>query len=97
MDDGVKLHGQYEISAHLHTFFKSLFGCSSSPRLSFNWEEVYGSSKLDFSDLDEKFSLEKIKIVVFAFGYLKAPGLDGFTFIFFKMFWNLISNDLYLF
>nr|GEY83678.1 putative RNA-directed DNA polymerase, eukaryota, reverse transcriptase zinc-binding domain protein [Tanacetum cinerariifolium] len=46
-------------------------------------------------ELESEVSNEEIKRAVWDCGTDKAPGPDGFTFGFFRQFWNLIDNDVY--
>ncbi|GKB89514.1 hypothetical protein Tco_0961786, partial [Tanacetum coccineum] len=45
-------------------------------------------------DLDRFVSFDEIKAAVWDCGANKSPGPDGFTFEFFKHFWDLIGSDL---
>nr|GFC38688.1 RNA-directed DNA polymerase, eukaryota, reverse transcriptase zinc-binding domain protein [Tanacetum cinerariifolium] len=45
-------------------------------------------------DLERKVSNEEIKKAVWDCGIDKAPGLDGFTFGFYRRYWDIIGNDV---
>ncbi|GJW89939.1 RNA-directed DNA polymerase, eukaryota, reverse transcriptase zinc-binding domain protein [Tanacetum coccineum] len=45
-------------------------------------------------DLEREVSKEEIKRAVWDCGIDKAPGPDGFTFGFYRRYWNLIENDV---
>nr|GEZ60241.1 RNA-directed DNA polymerase, eukaryota, reverse transcriptase zinc-binding domain protein [Tanacetum cinerariifolium] len=45
-------------------------------------------------DLEREVSKEEIKRAVWDYGIDKAPGLDGFTFGFYRRYWNLIESDV---
>ncbi|GJX46034.1 RNA-directed DNA polymerase, eukaryota [Tanacetum coccineum] len=49
------------------------------------------------TSLDAPFSREEIKRAVWDCGSDKAPGPDGFTFGFFKRFWEVIKEDVFVF
>ncbi|KAL9335016.1 hypothetical protein Peur_072197 [Populus x canadensis] len=52
---------------------------------------------LDDSTYDLLFALmsnDVVKEALFSIGNEKAPGLDGYSFLFFKKSWNVIGNDL---
>ncbi|GJX40419.1 RNA-directed DNA polymerase, eukaryota, reverse transcriptase zinc-binding domain protein, partial [Tanacetum coccineum] len=49
------------------------------------------------TSLDAPFSCEEIKRALWDCGSDKAPGLDGFTFGFFKRFWEVIKEDVFAF
>nr|GEV13563.1 RNA-directed DNA polymerase, eukaryota [Tanacetum cinerariifolium] len=46
-------------------------------------------------ELESNVSNEEIKRAVWDCGIDKSPGPDGFTFGFYRRFWNLIENDVY--
>jgi hypothetical protein len=46
--------------------------------------------------LDESFSKQEVKDAVFGSYTEGAPGPDGFPFLFYQHFWNLIKQDLLL-
>nr|GEY44936.1 RNA-directed DNA polymerase, eukaryota, reverse transcriptase zinc-binding domain protein [Tanacetum cinerariifolium] len=46
-------------------------------------------------ELESDMSNEEIKRAVWDCGIDKSPGPDGFTFGFYRRFWNLIQNDVY--
>nr|GEZ70259.1 RNA-directed DNA polymerase, eukaryota, reverse transcriptase zinc-binding domain protein [Tanacetum cinerariifolium] len=46
-------------------------------------------------ELESDVSNEEIKIAVWDYEIDKSPGPDGFTFGFYRRFWNLIENDVY--
>nr|GEX73968.1 hydroxycinnamoyl-CoA quinate/shikimate transferase [Tanacetum cinerariifolium] len=46
-------------------------------------------------ELESDVSNEEIKRAVWDYGIDKSPGPDGFTFGFYRRFWNLIENDVY--
>nr|GEX82143.1 RNA-directed DNA polymerase, eukaryota [Tanacetum cinerariifolium] len=45
-------------------------------------------------DLEREVSNEEIKMVVWDCGIDKAPGPDGFTFGFYRRYWDIIGNDV---
>nr|GEU80086.1 transposon TX1 uncharacterized [Tanacetum cinerariifolium] len=44
-------------------------------------------------DLDKNITMDEIRAVVWDCGENKSPGLDGYTFEFFRRYWNLIGLD----
>nr|GEW08396.1 RNA-directed DNA polymerase, eukaryota [Tanacetum cinerariifolium] len=52
-----------------------------------SWNEIHAV------DLEREVSKEEVKRAVWDCGIDKAPGLDGFTFGFYRHFWNLIECD----
>jgi hypothetical protein len=53
-----------------------------------------GLPSLDLSDLEVYFTEEEVWAVVSELPNDKAPGLDGFTCLFYKKAWPIIKNDL---
>jgi hypothetical protein len=51
-------------------------------------------SKAHNSELDKEFSEEEVKAAVFGSYAEGAPGPDGFSFLFYQKFWDLIKVDL---
>jgi hypothetical protein len=51
-------------------------------------------SEAQNSELDREFSEEEVKAAVFGSYAEGAPGPDGFSFLFYKFFWDLIKADL---
>ncbi|KAL7593363.1 hypothetical protein Lser_V15G33806 [Lactuca serriola] len=47
------------------------------------------------SFLEQPFSLDEIKLAIWACGSEKAPGPDGFSFAFLKKHWDTIGSDFY--
>nr|GEW57988.1 RNA-directed DNA polymerase, eukaryota, reverse transcriptase zinc-binding domain protein [Tanacetum cinerariifolium] len=47
-----------------------------------------------FDDLERNITRDEIKVAVWDCGENKSPGPDGFTFVFFRHFWDLIDSDL---
>ncbi|GJS34391.1 RNA-directed DNA polymerase, eukaryota [Tanacetum coccineum] len=45
-------------------------------------------------DLDRNIANDEIKAAVWACGENKSPGLDGYTFEFFRQYWDIIGSDL---
>lgn len=44
--------------------------------------------------LERAFTVEEIKHAIWCCGSDKAPRLDGFTFQFFKSYWNVINDEI---
>jgi hypothetical protein len=57
----------------------------------------YVSDKLTLSDLDnldKPFTVEEVKNIIFSYDTIKAPGLDGFSFLFYQLCREIIKNDV---
>ncbi|GJY84700.1 hypothetical protein Tco_0498726, partial [Tanacetum coccineum] len=80
-----------------HEFFsyfseKSKLFVRERPRMLFAFSKILSAEQK--RDLEETFSREEIKKAVRDCGNEKSPGPDGFTFNFFKKYWELIETDL---
>ena len=74
--------------------FHNRFSCSGSSRLSIDDVPLNQISVEHRDFLERDVSNEEIKQAVWDCGGDRAPGPDGFTFKFFKTFWNVIQNDV---
>ncbi|GKA62909.1 RNA-directed DNA polymerase, eukaryota, partial [Tanacetum coccineum] len=59
------------------------------------FEEIIDKGNGNEVDLERDVSNEEIKRAVWDCGTEKSPGLDGFSFGFYRRFWYLIENDVY--
>ncbi|GKE21083.1 hypothetical protein Tco_1432595, partial [Tanacetum coccineum] len=73
-------------------------------RVTTSHQRIYSSTSLDVSsllmlqqkvaELENPITRDEIRNAVWACGENKSPGPDGFTFEFFRKFWNIIGSDL---
>uniref|UniRef100_A0A8R7V1G2 Reverse transcriptase domain-containing protein n=1 Tax=Triticum urartu TaxID=4572 RepID=A0A8R7V1G2_TRIUA len=59
------------------------------------WDHDSLLSTNHFNLLEKPFSEEEIKVVVFGSYAEGAPGPDGFPFLFYQKYWDLIKHDLF--
>nr|GEZ13170.1 RNA-directed DNA polymerase, eukaryota, reverse transcriptase zinc-binding domain protein [Tanacetum cinerariifolium] len=52
-------------------------------------------SDVQASDLERRVPREEIRLAVWNYGENKYPGPDGYSFDFFKKYWNFVSSDLW--
>nr|GEY48443.1 RNA-directed DNA polymerase, eukaryota [Tanacetum cinerariifolium] len=74
---------------HFSTRFKQPF--SSWLKLSLPFPTRLSSDQV--SDLDRNISTKEIRAAVWDYGENKSPGPDGYTFEFFRRYWNVIGPD----
>nr|GEV50033.1 putative RNA-directed DNA polymerase, eukaryota, reverse transcriptase zinc-binding domain protein [Tanacetum cinerariifolium] len=74
--------------------FANRFKQPTSSRLKLNILFTNRLTPAQIVDLDRNITCDEIKAAVWDCGENKSPGPDGFTFEFFKHFWDLISSDL---
>lgn len=58
------------------------------------WAEDDKLTSDEIAMLEKPFTLEEVKHVVFSYNSSKAPRPDGFSFLFYQEFWDLILSDV---
>ncbi|CAM8911363.1 unnamed protein product [Rhodiola kirilowii] len=96
-DQGVMVTEAEGIANIISDYFTTLFS-SSSDSGQVEWEEelAYVQPRITWEmndNLTRDVSEEEIRRAIFQMGATKAPGLDGFSAIFFQSNWNLIKAD----
>nr|GEY47174.1 RNA-directed DNA polymerase, eukaryota [Tanacetum cinerariifolium] len=96
---GVLVDGIWMESPHLvkHKFFehfKNRFENPNKSRILLERDFVKRISLEQNDDLEREVSNEEIKRAVWDCGIDKAPGPDGFTFGFYRRYWDIIGNDV---
>jgi hypothetical protein len=93
MIDGILVHDIQIIRHHITSFYKELLGTTTHRNVSIQplWDQV---EQLSYEQaLEGPFTLEKISKTVFSCNPSKAPGPDGFYFLFYQTFWEDIKTD----
>ncbi|GKC32603.1 putative RNA-directed DNA polymerase, eukaryota, reverse transcriptase zinc-binding domain protein [Tanacetum coccineum] len=75
-------------------FYKEKFSCHDSPVILPSMSSAKSLSDSDRHLLDSMVSLEEIKNAVWDCGSQKAPGPDGFSFMFVKKYWDIMKIDI---
>ncbi|GJU37262.1 RNA-directed DNA polymerase, eukaryota, reverse transcriptase zinc-binding domain protein [Tanacetum coccineum] len=97
MLEGVWIIGPNAIKAAFLDFYKDKFSCHDSL---VSFPSMLPANRLSIDDMDSlevMVSLEEIKAVVWDCGSQKALGVDDYSFIFFKKFWELLKHDIHMF
>jgi hypothetical protein len=86
-----------EMLKHAVSFYKTLFGKEEESGVSLN--EDFGEQNEKVSEeennmLEAPFSEVKVKEAIFGSYAEGAPGSDGFSFLFYQVFWDIIKCDL---
>ena len=77
----------------LENHFSEMLSTPSSRTLDLRWEELdYGSHNME--GLDGPFSEQEVRNALALMPRDKAPGPDGFTFIFYRTCWSIIKADI---
>jgi hypothetical protein len=80
-------------------YYKSLFGFDEKLEISLDddfWHESEEVTDAQNRMLDANFTEQVVKDAVFSSYAKGAPGPDGFPFLFYQHFWNLVKQDLQL-
>ncbi|GJS28729.1 putative RNA-directed DNA polymerase [Tanacetum coccineum] len=81
------------VISHIYNFYKHKFENTSSCRPRFTSSMFKTLSNVEVGLLDAPFTSKEIKAAVWDCGGSKAPGPDGFTFKFIKLYWDTIGNE----
>nr|GFA95172.1 putative RNA-directed DNA polymerase, eukaryota [Tanacetum cinerariifolium] len=94
MHEGVWLSDPKDIKEAFLNFYKKKFRCHDSE---VSFPSFMPAHRLNTSDqdlLEAVVSMEEIKTAVWDCGSNKAPGPDGYSFIFIERFWVLLKHDI---
>jgi exonuclease III len=86
-----------ELQEHITNFYKELFGSEPQTRLrlaSDFWGDVHRVSQKENEELIKPFSVAELEEVVKGLRDSSAPGPDGFSALFFKLFWGKIKGPI---
>ncbi|GJY51080.1 RNA-directed DNA polymerase, eukaryota [Tanacetum coccineum] len=95
--DGVWTVEPNDVKAEFRDHFRSRFSKDGGVRPTIVSDSFLKMSPNQITSLDAPFSREEIKREVWDCGSDKAPGPDGFTFGFFKRFWEVIKEAVFAF
>jgi hypothetical protein len=82
---------------HAIDFYKSLFGKEETQGVSLDnsfWEDSERVNSEEWNFLESPFLEEEVKTAMFGSYADGAPGPDGFPFLFYQTFWEVIKSDL---
>nr|GEX58496.1 RNA-directed DNA polymerase, eukaryota [Tanacetum cinerariifolium] len=97
MLEGVWITDSKAIKAAFLDFYKDKFSCHDSP---VSFPSMLPANQLNIHDRDSlevMISFDEIRTVVWDCGSQKAPGPDGYSFMFIKKFWELLNHDIHKF
>ena len=87
---------QKEMLTIATNFYKTLFGYEAKPNIHLKssfWNDEEKLSEEENTMLSSPLSEEEIRTAIFDSYADGAPGPDGFPFLFYQRFWDLIKND----
>ena len=86
------------LQAYITSFYKDLLGTTTVRDVTLNPDLWSSSEKLTVSQctsLEAPFTLEEIYHTLFSCNPNKAPGPNGFSFLFYQTFWDTVKMDLF--
>nr|GEX53243.1 RNA-directed DNA polymerase, eukaryota [Tanacetum cinerariifolium] len=92
--DGNWVESPQLVKNEFYAHFKQRFEKPNLSGIQFDREFPNKICSEQVVDLEREVSKEEVKRAVWDCGIDKAPGLDGFTFGFYRRFWNLIECDV---
>ncbi|GKA17175.1 RNA-directed DNA polymerase, eukaryota [Tanacetum coccineum] len=94
MDNGKWTDEPSEVKKEFFQYFSERF-CESVPNgVSIDKDFPKSLSKESQEDIERNITLEEIKKAVWECGTDKSPGPDGYSFGFYRRYWNIINNDV---
>nr|GEX12675.1 RNA-directed DNA polymerase, eukaryota [Tanacetum cinerariifolium] len=92
--DGIWMESPHLVKHEFFEHFKNRFEKPNKSRILLDKDFVKRISLEQNDDLEREVSNEDIKRAVWDCGIDKAPGPDGFTFGFYRWYWDIIGNDV---
>nr|GFC08915.1 RNA-directed DNA polymerase, eukaryota [Tanacetum cinerariifolium] len=92
--DGVWIEDPSIVKNEFLSHFRNRFDSPCTDRLTLNMEFPNILSYEQAQDLERVFLKDEIQQVVWDCSLDKSPGLDGFTFGFYRKFWSLLEDDV---
>lgn len=96
-EDGRVIIDSAKLRTHITNFYKQLFGSERQSNIRIHPDMWQDSSKVSWEEnqeLTKPFTMGELEEVVRSLRDGSAPGPDGFSPIFFKVFWNHIKDSL---
>nr|GEZ35848.1 RNA-directed DNA polymerase, eukaryota [Tanacetum cinerariifolium] len=94
MHEGVWLSNPKDIKEAFLNFYKKKFSCHDSQVLFSSFMPAYRLNTSNQDLLEAVVSIKEIKTAVWDCGSNKAPGPDGYSFLFIKRLWDLLKHDI---
>nr|GFC10886.1 RNA-directed DNA polymerase, eukaryota [Tanacetum cinerariifolium] len=92
--DGIWMESPHLVKHEFFEHFKNRFEKPNKSRILLERDFVKRISLEQNDDLEREVSKEEIKNTVWDCGIDKASGTDGFTFGFYRRYWDIIGNDV---
>ncbi|GJY64799.1 RNA-directed DNA polymerase, eukaryota [Tanacetum coccineum] len=95
MVDGEWVDDPTRVKEEFKSHFASRFQTPTSNRCCLNFTFPKRLDTNQAEELEGPISIEEVRKAVWGCGDNKSPGPDGFTFEFFRKYWDLLGTDLY--
>ncbi|GJW79213.1 RNA-directed DNA polymerase, eukaryota [Tanacetum coccineum] len=95
MVDGEWVDDPTLVKEEFKSHFASRFQTPTSNRCCLNFTFPKRLDTNQAEELEGPISIEEVRKAVWGCGDNKSPGIDGFTFEFFRKYWDLLGADLY--
>nr|GEY00857.1 RNA-directed DNA polymerase, eukaryota, reverse transcriptase zinc-binding domain protein [Tanacetum cinerariifolium] len=92
--DGIWMESPHLVKHEFFEHFKNRFEKPNKSRILLERDFVKRISLEQNDDLEREVSNEEIKRAIWDCGIDKAPGPDGFTYFFYRRYWDIIGNDV---
>nr|GEW35765.1 hypothetical protein [Tanacetum cinerariifolium] len=94
LNNGTWIEEPSKVKAEFFSHFSNRFSDMDTPRISIGDVPLNPISEEKRDYLERDVSIDEVKKAVWDCGGDRAPGPDGFTFKFLKVFWDVIKNDV---
>lgn len=95
MADGVWIEDPYNVKREFYKHFRDRFAMPTDQRAQIDMVYPNSITLEQQADLEREVSKDELKKAVWDCGIDKSPGPDGFTFGFYRRFWNIIEKDVF--
>ncbi|GJZ47836.1 RNA-directed DNA polymerase, eukaryota [Tanacetum coccineum] len=92
--DGDWISEPVKVKSEFHNHFSNRFAEPTTQGITFDTPFPNRLSPDQIKDLERLVSYDEIKCAVWDCGTNKSPGPDGFTFEFYRRYWNIIDHDV---
>nr|GEV07230.1 RNA-directed DNA polymerase, eukaryota [Tanacetum cinerariifolium] len=92
--DGIWCTNPNKVKEAFFKHFEARFKKPVNHRLKINFLFSKRLSDVQASDLERRVSRDEIRLAVWNYGENKSPCPDGYSFEFFRKYWNLVGSDL---
>ncbi|CAM8988566.1 unnamed protein product [Rhodiola kirilowii] len=98
-EDGAEVCNNDDILSEFTNYFKHLFHTSEELVADDDWEAALDMVPVKVTSamnqkLDDPYTINEVRAALFQMHPTKAPGMDGFSAMFYQSFWGIIKDDV---